>query len=287
MDQSLKIVIDLVDDVDKQLDKLDRNIDNLSTLSTQKNLSSPPKCCRCNNPYTCYSTFCSFSKWRCYYCNMSNKTPSGMCFTYFRDRPQFFEPEKSSKVVEEQKAIDPIFHDPNEGNNFEGNSFFGEKSKEIIDVDDNIEDIFSDEASNNEPEKEQVVIDLTKEDEEEEDIFSDEASNSETGTNKKRQRDEEESSFVSEDSLDSGDAKYEVESSEVESSEVEYRVKTKKIRIVEISEEDSNEIPVLPDRFTYRGDTVQYKGNDYPWFKEHVVPGHYKRPKRTVKRVRR
>ena len=270
MDQSLKIVLDLVDDVDKQLDELDKSIDNLANL---------PKCCHCNSPYSCYSTFCSFSKWKCYYCNMTNKTPSGMCFTYFRDHPQLFELKKSSKVVEEQKAIDPIFHDPHEGNNFEGNSFF-EQSKEIINVNDDIEDIFSDEASNSEPEKEQVVIDLTKE--EDEDIFSDEASNSETGTNKKRQRDEEESSFVSEDSLDSGDAKY-----EVESSEVQYRTKTKKIRIIEISEEDSNEIPVLPDRFTYRGDTVQYKGNDYPWFKEHVVPGHYKRPKRTVKRVRR
>ena len=262
MDQSLKIVLDLVDDVDRQLNELDKSIDNLANL---------PKCCHCNSPYSCYSTFCSFSKWKCYYCNMTNKTPSGMCFTYFRDHPQLFELKKSSKLVEEveeQKAIDPIFHDPHEGNNFEGNSFF-EQSKEIINVNDEIEDIFSDEASNSEPE--QVLIDLTKE--EDEDIFTDEASNSESETNKKRQKNEEES-FISEDSLNSEE-------------EVEYRSKTKKIRIVEISEEDSNEIPVLPDRFTYRGDTVQYKGNSYPWFKEHVVPGHYKRPKRTVKRVRR
>ena len=70
-----------------------------------------------------------------------------------------------------------------------------------------------------------------------------------------------------------------------EEEEVRCIKKKKRVRYVEEEEEDSSDIPVLPNRFEYRGDSVVHEGIEYPWVKAHMVRGVYKRPRRE-KRVR-
>jgi hypothetical protein len=50
--------------------------------------------------------------------------------------------------------------------------------------------------------------------------------------------------------------------------------------------EEKEDIPVLPDRFTHRGPSVDYQGRTYHWHPARVIPAQYYKPKaKVVKRT--
>lgn len=48
--------------------------------------------------------------------------------------------------------------------------------------------------------------------------------------------------------------------------------------------EEKEDIPVLPDRFTHRGPSVDYQGRTYHWHPARVIPAQYYKPKTKVVR---